>query len=438
MTEILAFAEQNSSAEVWKTVCTALAIVFMFAMPALILWLTKKFKFLKTIGAIALCYALGFVVSLIPIPYDRSLTQTVASVLVAAAIPLILFTFDITSVRKLAKKTIISFVLVIVSTVAVACAAYFVAKAAGVANASQLSGMATGLYIGGTPNLVAIGTAVFKGGNGSEVITAANTSDFFVGGIYFLLILTIIRPVYRKLLGDKQIAKPRKSKATAATEQAAETSGTAYCVQTGNVQADGANTETRTATAVETEYDYKSIPRDKKSIGKLIGVIALAIGCLAVGAGLEILINDNMDGSMYIMIAVSVLGIAFSFVKPIRNVQGSYQIGQYLILIFSLGLSMSIDISVLAKEILPTLAFFACVQTSCIIVHFVLCKIFRIDGGTALITSTAGIYGPPFIAPVANAYGDRELIAPGIICGTLGLAVGNLLGIGVANLLALL
>ena len=156
-----------------------------------------------------------------------------------------------------------------------------------------------------------------------------------------------------------------------------------------------------------------------------------------MGAGLEILINGSLDGSLYIILAVSILGIAFSFIKPIRRVKGPYQIGQYLILIFSLGLSMSIDISELAREILPTLCFFACSQISVILVHLLLCKLCRIDAGTALITSTAGIYGPPFIAPVANAYGDRDLIAPGIICGTLGLAIGTLLGWGVGALLAL-
>ena len=75
---------------------------------------------------------------------------------------------------------------------------------------------------------------------------------------------------------------------------------------------------------------------------------------------------------------------------------------------------MSIDLKMLAKEILPTLAFFACIQIGSILLHLLLCKIFKIDGGTALITSTAGIYGPPFIAPVANAYGERELIAPAL------------------------
>ena len=425
MTNSLAFAETGE----WVgTLCTALAIVAMLLVPAFILWLTKKVKFLGFIGAIALCYALGIVISVIPIPIDKGTTEMIASIFVAIAIPLILFSFDIVSVRYLAKKTIISFALVIASAAVVSVVAFFIADAAGLGSASQLSGMTTGLYTGGTPNLIAIGSSLLSPENKENVIAAAQLSDFFVGGVYFLLILTVIKPVYRKILGDKT-----QKKVAALDEVGAEQDTTTAAADSKETLAEKSATEQNTAG----EYDYKSIPRDKKSIGKLIGVIGLAIGCLAVGAGLELLINGNLNGSLFIILTVSILGIAFSFIKPIRRVKGSYQIGQYLILIFSLGLSMSIDIYKLAVEILPTLLFFACSQVAVILLHLLLCKICRIDAGTALITSTAGIYGPPFIAPVANAYGDRELIAPGIICGTFGLAIGTLLGLGIGSLLAL-
>ena len=428
MTNLLAVAETGGWVE---TLCTALAIAVMLFVPAFILWLTKKVKFLNFIGAIALCYALGIVISVIPIPIDKGTTEMIASIFVAIAIPLILFSFDIVSVRYLAKKTIISFALVIASAAIISVAAFFIANAAGLESASQLSGMTTGLYTGGTPNLIAIGSSLLSSENKDNVIAAAQLSDFFVGGVYFLLILTVVKPIYRKILGDKT-----QKKAVAVDEVVAELSDEK---DTATVANDKENLAEKSATEQNTagEYDYKSIPRDKKSIGKLIGVIGLAIGCLAVGAGLELLINGSLDGSLYIILAVSILGVAFSFIKPIRRVKGSYQIGQYLILIFSLGLSMSIDIYQLAVEILPTLLFFACSQVAVILLHLLLCKIFKIDAGTALITSTAGIYGPPFIAPVANAYGDRELIAPGIICGTFGLAIGTLLGLGIGSLLAL-
>lgn len=66
-----------------------------------------------------------------------------------------------------------------------------------------------------------------------------------------------------------------------------------------------------------------------------------------------------------------------------------------------------------------------------------LSKAFHIDADTALITSTAGIYGPAFIVPVADAMDNREVVLPGLICGIIGYAIGNYLGIGIAIALKL-
>ena len=430
MANLNLIAEQTGST--LETALTVVIIVAMFCLPALVVWLTKKVRLFNTVGAIALCYALGFVFSLLPIPYDRAMTQQIASVLVAVAIPLILFTINLKDVKKLAKNTVLSFGLVIAVTAVVATAAFFVADAAGLANASQLAGMATGLYIGGTPNLVAIGKALISGELQGQVIMAANTSDFFVGGIYFLMLLTVVPPIYKRFLNKS--AKQRLQPDEVGGEPAAQPSQDG---QEAAAKSQPQGKKAKKPLETQPEYDYKSIPRDAKSIWKLIGVIALAIGCLGVGAGLEMLISGNLEQSLYLMVAVSVLGVAFSFIRPVREVKGGYQVGQYLVLVFSLGLSMSIDLNMLAKEILPTMAFFACVQICCALGHILLCKLFKIDAGTAIITSTAGIYGPPFIAPVANAYGDRNLIAPGIICGAVGLAVGNFIGMGVGFLLGL-
>ena len=378
-------------------------LLVLFLVPALMVKLTKISSFFKTIGAITLCYAIGFFFSLLHINYDKGLSETVASVLVALAIPLILFSFDIRQVKKLAKKTIIGFALVIVSVIAVATVASFIGSKSGIENAPSLSGMATGLYIGGTPNLFAIGKALL--GKDSTTINLANIADSIVGGIYFLLLISVIKTLYKKFLGKSENAVI-ESETSEFFEQA------------------------------ESEYNYSLLPRDKKGILKLAGVVLLAAACLGIGVLIEILVNGNMDGSLYIMITVSILGIVISFIKPVREVKGTYQVGQYLILVFSLGLSMSIDLTKLVSGILPTLLYFSCIQIAALLLHFILCKLFKVDGGTAIITGTAGIYGPPFVAPVANAYGDRGLIVPGVICGTFGLITGNLFGIALGTILA--
>ena len=387
----------------------AIEFLIILCLPAGIIRLTKKVPFLKSVGAVAICCVFGFLLSFLPIPYDKGFSQMTASVIVAVAIPLIMFGFDLRQVRSLAKDMVKGYGLQIAAAIICSSAAAWLASRLGLAHASQLGGMAAGLYVGNTPNMIAVGKALLPAANSGKVIIEASTADCIVGGGYFFLVLTIMRPLYKRFLRKKEARELKPADPRETPE-----------ISAGN------------------EYDFASIPRDRRSMIRLILTILLAGACLAVGAGLELLINGSLDGSLYIMITVSVLGIAGSFVRPIRETKGSYQIGHYLFLMFSLSLCMSLDLSALIGSILRTALFLAAVQTACVFVHLLLCRLFRLDGGTALITNSAGLYGPPFIAPIAAAYGERQLIAPGIICGVVGLAVGNFLGIGLGSLLALI
>lgn len=383
---------------------TILALLCIVGLPVPIVYLTRKNKILGAIGAIACCYIVGFIFSTIGltgISYDKGLTQTIAYVLVAISIPLILFSIDLRSIKKLTKPMIIGYSLCIVSVVAVSFAIFFITYK--FEPSRQLSSMIVGLYTGGTPNMNAIGAAMKADGN---IISAANIADTLIGGVYFLFLISIAPKVYRFILNRKNKSNENSNLVTSEVETKKD--------------------------------DYTFGFKDKKSILKLCGSFALAIGCVGIGALLELLIEGTIGSNLlYILLSVSILGIVFSFVKPIRNIKGQYTLGMYLILMFSLALSMSIDWNDFLTGILPIFAFFACAQIGVIVIHIILCKIFRIDGDTAIITSTAGVYGPPFIAPVAKAANRHDLIAPGVICGALGLAIGTLLGIGLGQIFLL-
>lgn len=401
---------------------TVLAILIIFGLPVPIVLLTKKSKILGMLGAIACCYIVGFAFStlglfgladpdkaVVDFEKIQGTTSTIAYVLVALSIPLILFSIDLRAVKKLTKGTIIGYSLCIVSVIIVAVAMFFITLS--FFPSANLSAMVMGLYTGGTPNLTAIGGMMNAGDN---AIMAANVSDTVVGGIYFLLLISIAPKIYRAILNRKK--KPLQ---------------TPVAMQIEN----GAATE---AEEKHDDYRFGFSIKDKKSVLKLLGAFGLAVGCLGVGALLEFLIKGTVgEDLLYILLSVSILGVAFSFIKPIRQIKGQYTLGMYLILMFSLALSMSIDWTVFGGAILPTLAFFACAQVAVILLHILLCKIFRVDGDTAIITSTAGIYGPPFIAPVAKAANRQDLIAPGVICGAVGLAIGTFLGWGIGELLLL-
>lgn len=384
---------------------TVLAVAVVLFAPLGIIFLTKKVKFLGIVGAVALCYVLGLLLAVSGLPYDKSLTTTLSEITVPVAIPLILFSLKLGTAKTLAKKSLLSFVLVCASVVIVATSAFFVANPL-IDNAAQLAAMTSGLYTGGTPNLNAIGLAM---GLDANVIAMANTSDLIVGGVYFLFLLTAAKPVYAFLLD-------RRKKKAAAQEQ------------TEVVNADD--------TAKSYAAEYTLLKLDKRGVGRLVLIILLAIGCLGVSAGAALLATGTLDVSI-VMLGVSALGVAFSFVKPVRETKGTFQAGHYIILMFSLSLSMSIDLSVLVQSILPVLLFMACVQTCVILVHLVLCRIFRIDSQTAIITSTAGVYGPAFIPPMTEVLDNQNLMIPGLVCGILGYAIGNFLGIGLGNLFLL-
>ena len=425
------------------TILTVIAVIAIFTLPIFIVWLTRKFKLLGAVGAIVICYLVGFAFSAIGLSghdYDKGLTTTIAYVLVALSIPLVLFSINLKSVKTLAKGTVIGYSLCIVSAVIVAVAMFFITRLF-MEGTDKLAAMTIGLYTGGTPNLNAIGISLKAG---SENISAANLSDSIVGGLYFLLIITVMPKVYGAILKRREKRAGGKNGNCNAAVADSGAGAPADANAINGTQEASADEQAVTAESAPVEepkkddYTFGFSIKDKKSVLKLIGAFFLAVACLGVGALLEFLIEGTVgENLLYILIAVSVGGVAFSFITPVREIKGQYPLGMYLILFFSIALAMSIDWTVFLSDILPTLAFFAVAQVSVVLVHLLLCKIFRIDGDTALITSTAGVYGPPFIAPAAKACRRPDLIAPGIICASLGLAIGTVLGYGVGMLFML-
>ncbi|MEN6419505.1 MAG: DUF819 family protein [Clostridiaceae bacterium] len=382
-----------------QIVWNVLIVLVMALGPRLMVSLSKRVSVLGMLGPVFLCYAGGFLLSL-ALP-DTSIAMDISEILIPIAIPLILFSADLTSVKRLAKPMLRSFLLVCVAVVVVAGTADFLYRRL-IPEAYKYAGMIVGLYTGGTPNLMAIGAALSV--NDSHIVLA-NASDVVVGGVYFLLLISIMPKLARKFL------KPfDPGVQTAAPEDAAYTE------------------------RLEKNFVPEKEPFSLKSLLRRVPIVLLAVLSLGVAAGLSLLITGELN-VVIIMLVVTSCGVGFSFIKRVRNAPGSYTAGQYLILVFSFGIGLSFRFSAIKTESLLFLAMFATAQFGAILLHLILAKIFKIDADTALITSTAGIYGPAFIAPAADALKNREVVLPGLICGILGYAIGNYLGIGVALLL---
>lgn len=271
---------------------------------------------------------------------------------------------------------------------------------------AELSGMAVGLYTGGTPNLNAIAN-VF--GLDTITIGIANLSDMIIGGVFYMFLLILCKPLLLKFL------RPSSS--------------SDYLNESSNIT----NTE---------ELNIKEFRTSKP----LVRAFILAFFMAVVGALLGIilwLILGAVQGKMTdllvptMMISVTVFGIIASFNKKIRETKGTNVVGQYLILVFSFALASSLDLTKMTGNFGKVLLLYGIITIGAFILHIVFSKILRIDADCAMVTATAGIYGPAFIPAITKQIKNDSLTVPGLICGSIGYAIGTFIGVGMGLLFML-
>ena len=71
-------------------------------------------------------------------------------------------------------------------------------------------------------------------------------------------------------------------------------------------------------------------------------------------------------------------------------------------------------------------------------VHAIICRVLRVDADSMTITSVAFINSPPFVPMVAAVMQNRKALITGLGAGIVGYALGNHLGVIVAQLLSAL
>ena len=357
-------------------------VIFYFITPFLITKVIKRWPKLGVISPILLCYMVGIILgnqNLLPI--DKQLAFSLSELTIPVAIPLILFSTDFKRWLKLAPKTILSFVLVAISAVlsAILATLFF----SWVDEYWKISGMLVGVYTGGTPNLMAIGMGLQVT---EKTLILTNTSDAFLGGLYFLFLVTGAQWLFGKILPP--FSAPKLEPALAATEE------------------EGSKKELALA-------------------------VLLSLVMVAISAGVALLLTGKLDVAI-VMLVLTTLGIAASFNRRVRNIKNTYEAGQYFILVFSLALGTNINFQEILVSSSDIFMYTAFVMTMAILIHLLLAIPFRIDTDTMIITSTAGIFGPAFIGPVAARLKNREVIVAGLTCGLVGYAIGNYLGFAVA------
>ncbi len=366
--------------------------LFCLITPAIAIWAADRFKPAKVLGPVVLSYAAGIVLANIPgVKLDENFGQSLAGGAVLIAIPLLLYSTEMGKWLSLAKSLLLSFLFACIAAVAAASMVGWYFRDA-TDEWWKIAGMLVGVYVGGTANMSAVGYALDVK---QETFVILNTADLITGGAYLFFLLSVAQRLLSKFLpafkGD-------------AGHEAFEHPGQSLSRWTrGHVAPMG-----------------KSFALTLLIVGSSVGLTFLVMGKLHVGL---------------LMLAITTLGLGASLSKKVRSWDGSFELGEYVLLIFCAGMGSLADVSKVTGTSLTLFSFVGIVMVLAAVIHFALCALFRIDVDTAIISSTATIFGPPFIGAVAAALKNRALVGPGLTLGLAGIALGTYLGLATAYVL---
>ncbi|MFW5715015.1 MAG: DUF819 domain-containing protein [bacterium] len=366
--------------------------LFFLLTPAVILTLTYKYDHLSKLGAIVITYAVGLVIGNVGVLPEGigPLQNQLASYTVPVALPLIFFSLNLTQWRTLARRTVLSLISALVAVSIGTAITFFIFRFITGPETWKIAGMLVGVYTGGTPNLAAVGTALNVS---SLTYVAVHGSDVVVSSFILLLLITAFPKLFRKIL------PPFES----------------------NDAHDG---NYHTITPYFTGYSRREIIDIFKALG-------LALVIFAAGGSFTLFLPDTAALPAAIL-TITTLGVGCSFFPAVRRMKNSFQLGYYLILIFSLTVSSMANVQSLVLSAPMILLYVALLLALVSGIHLLFSAVFRIDVDTHIITSTAFIFSPPFVPVVAAALRNKQVIVSGILTGVTGWVIGNYLGVALA------
>ena len=141
---------------------------------------------------------------------------------------------------------------------------------------------------------------------------------------------------------------------------------------------------------------------------------------------------------LVIILTITTLGILASFSDKIRKLPKTFELGMFFILIFSVIVASQFDIYSIGGNALTICWFILFIMITAIIIHFLICRVFKVSGDLYTVAIVGMLCSPPFIPPIVGAMNNRKVLISGIVIGLIGYAVGTYLGVMLALVLGVL
>lgn len=421
-----------------------LLTVFYFGFPLVIIYLCKKWPLFHKLGTIVIAYLFGLIIGsagILPegskgyklalvergtanldketlqlmISEGKAVEEDVAvnriggiqdmitTITILLAFPLLLFSQNMKRWLKYAKKGFLSVILALISGIVMVTIGFFIWKDT-FPDTWKLAGMFEGIYTGGTPNFAALKLMLNVDADRFVVL---NTYDIIVGAFLVLFFITLAPRIFRAILPKFK-------------------------------EQNGFSTDRELVEKEIVSLDDFSGMLNRKTIVHLLGAFGLSVLITGIGAGLSMLVPPEYlpYKNAVAILTITTLGIIASLFRRFNRIEKTFQLGMYLILVFSLTVATMADLGTMfGKGMIDLVLFITWCYFGSLVLHIILAKIFRIDADNFLITSTAFIFSPPFVPLVANALKNKDVIVTGIAGGVLGYMLGNYFGFTLAHIL---
>ncbi len=326
------------------------------------------------------------------------LQDLLTTIAIAFALPLLLFSLNVRGWFQVAGKTFLSLFLGLISVIIPIFIGYFIFKDS-IDESWKVAGMMTGVYSGGTPNLAAIQKALDVN-NLTYILT--HTYDLVIGAVFLVFVMSIGQRVLLKFL------------------PAYTPTGISHEESTYDV-------------AAIHEKPFLDILR-KKYLFPNLAAIGVALVIIGMSAALAELFSKEHQ-MLVVILSITTFSILASLFNKVNKIEKTFDYGMYFILVFSLVVASMADLRSLSLSHIHIFYWVALVYGGSLVIHVALAAIFKIDADNVIIVSTALTCSPPFVPVVAGALKNKEIILSGLTVGIIGYAIGNYMGVLIAQFL---
>ena len=373
-------------------------VLAMMTVAVAIAFYVQKYKWASWAGPALFSVILGIILSNFKIlPFWHDVYGKFFEYAIPLSLTMMLLNVNLREWLKLAKQPLLAMFFAVLSVSVVALVAGLV-FAPMIPEGWKIAGMFVGTYTGGSSNLTAIATGLNAS---STTLGAANAADYVVG-IPMLIFMFALPAIIGKWKGFKKFWP--------------------YSMTEDELDAGG---------------HVELFSKQEWSIQDIALLFAIGFAVTAVSTLLSSQFSDLVASAVRI-ISVTTIAIILAQFKPIREIKGNTDVGIFVAMFFLVIIGLTIDIKAFLNAAPMITVFCFVVMVGSFILHLAICRIFKIKYQYVIISIIASIADGTSSAVVAGSAQWKSIVSTAVILGSIGMALGNYIGIGIAYLIKFL